>query len=95
PAGKAQEALLEWYRVCSLLGCGGFGSVFMVTRLSDGTSHSSSSTEGIVVLPQPNGTSAPLDIVLLDKVSTGFPGVVLLLEWLELPNKILMVLEHP
>ncbi|XP_072776821.1 serine/threonine-protein kinase pim-1-like, partial [Taeniopygia guttata] len=44
---------------------------------------------------QPDGTSAPLEIVLLDKVSTGFPGVVQLLEWLELPNNIVMVLERP
>ncbi|NXD03517.1 PIM1 kinase, partial [Certhia familiaris] len=43
----------------------------------------------------PDGTSAPLEVVLLDKVSTGFPGVVQLLEWLELPNNIVMVLEHP
>uniref|UniRef100_A0A674G7W7 Serine/threonine-protein kinase 1 n=2 Tax=Taeniopygia guttata TaxID=59729 RepID=A0A674G7W7_TAEGU len=48
-----------------------------------------------MVLPQPDGTSAPLEIVLLDKVSTGFPGVVQLLEWLELPNNIVMVLERP
>ncbi|XP_059716638.1 serine/threonine-protein kinase pim-1-like [Haemorhous mexicanus] len=36
-----------------------------------------------------------LEIVLLAKVSTGFPGVVQLLEWLELPNDVLMVLERP
>ncbi|XP_077048576.1 serine/threonine-protein kinase pim-1-like [Agelaius phoeniceus] len=44
---------------------------------------------------RPDGTSAPLEIVLLAKVSTGFPGVVQLLEWLELPNNTSMVLEHP
>ncbi|KAM7020774.1 serine/threonine-protein kinase pim-1-like [Acridotheres tristis] len=43
----------------------------------------------------PDGTSAPLEILLLDKVSTGFPGVIQLLEWLELPNNIVMVLERP
>ncbi|RMB97589.1 hypothetical protein DUI87_25953 [Hirundo rustica rustica] len=43
----------------------------------------------------PNGTSAPVEIVLLEKVSTGFPGVIQLLEWLELPNSIVMVLERP
>ncbi|NWY34535.1 PIM1 kinase, partial [Pheucticus melanocephalus] len=43
----------------------------------------------------PDGTRAPLEIVLLAKVATGFPGVVQLLEWLELPNDILMVLERP
>ncbi|RMC03947.1 hypothetical protein DUI87_19284 [Hirundo rustica rustica] len=43
----------------------------------------------------PDGTSAPLEIVLLHKVSTGFPGVAQLLEWLELPSDIIMVLERP
>ncbi|XP_064285678.1 serine/threonine-protein kinase pim-1-like, partial [Passer domesticus] len=77
--GKAQEALQERYRLGSLLGCGGFGRVFAPTRLSDGAP----------------GTSAPLEVVLQDKVSTGFPGVIQLLEWLELPNDIVMVLERP
>ncbi|XP_023801296.1 serine/threonine-protein kinase pim-1-like, partial [Cyanistes caeruleus] len=57
--------------------------------------HGLSPTDGTVLLPQPDGTSAPLEIVLLDKVSTGFPGVVQLLEWFELPNYIVMVLECP
>uniref|UniRef100_A0A8C3RHP7 Serine/threonine-protein kinase n=1 Tax=Cyanoderma ruficeps TaxID=181631 RepID=A0A8C3RHP7_9PASS len=98
PAGKAQEALQERYRVGALLGRGGFGSVYAATRLSDGT------PVAIKTVPRnrirhwgqlPNGTSAPLEVVLLDKVSTGFPGVAQLLEWLELPNNIVMVLERP
>ncbi|NWX35321.1 PIM1 kinase, partial [Notiomystis cincta] len=43
----------------------------------------------------PDGTTAPMEIVLLDKISTGFPGVVRLLEWLELPNNIVMVMDRP
>ncbi|KAM4754904.1 serine/threonine-protein kinase pim-1-like [Cyanocitta cristata] len=43
----------------------------------------------------PDGTRAPLEIVLMDKVSAGFPGIVQLHEWLELPNNVLMVLERP
>ncbi|RMB97244.1 hypothetical protein DUI87_26271 [Hirundo rustica rustica] len=96
--GKAQHGLKEQYRVGSLLGRGGFGSVFAATRLSDGA------PVAIKRVPRnrvrhwdqlPDGTSAPLEIVLLHKVSTGFPGVVQLLEWLELPNDIIMVLERP
>ncbi|XP_074400336.1 serine/threonine-protein kinase pim-1-like [Zonotrichia albicollis] len=94
----AQEALQERYRLGSLLGRGGFGRVFAATRLSDGA------PVAIKRVPRnrvrhwgelPDGTSAPLEIVLLAKVSTGFPGVVQLLEWLELPNCIVMVLERP
>ncbi|XP_053819673.1 serine/threonine-protein kinase pim-1-like [Vidua chalybeata] len=81
PAGKAQEALQERYRLGSLLGSGGFGSVFAATRLSDGA--------------PPDGTSAPLEIVLLAKVSSGCAGVIQLLEWLELPDSFLLVLERP
>ncbi|NXS34418.1 PIM1 kinase, partial [Pomatostomus ruficeps] len=43
----------------------------------------------------PNGTRAPLDIVLLDRVSTGFHGVVQLPEWLERPNNFVIVMERP
>ncbi|XP_066062062.1 serine/threonine-protein kinase pim-1-like, partial [Chamaea fasciata] len=98
PAGKAQQGLQGQYRLGSLLGRGGFGRVFAGTRLSDGAA------VAIKRVPRnrvrhwgelPNGTSAPLEIVLLDRVSTGFPGVVQLLDWLELPSEIVMVLEHP
>ncbi|KAM7020603.1 serine/threonine-protein kinase pim-1-like [Acridotheres tristis] len=98
PARKAQVGLKERYRVGSLLGRGGFGSVWAATRLSDGA------PVAVKRVPRnrvrhwgelPDGTSAPLEIVLLDKVSTGFPGVIQLLEWLELPNNIVMVLERP
>ncbi|XP_068856206.1 serine/threonine-protein kinase pim-1-like, partial [Aphelocoma coerulescens] len=88
----------ERYRLGSLLGRGGFGSVFAATRLSNGA------PVAIKRVPRnrighwgelPDGTRAPLEIVLLDKVSAGFPGIVQLHEWLELPNNVLMVLERP
>ncbi|XP_063275660.1 serine/threonine-protein kinase pim-1-like [Prinia subflava] len=96
--GKAQQALQEQYRLGSLLGHGGFGSVWAATRLSD------RAPVAIKRVPRnrvrhwgelPNGTSAPLEIVLLHKVSTGFPGVVQLLEWLELPKDIIIIMERP
>ncbi|KAM3654442.1 serine/threonine-protein kinase pim-1-like [Ammospiza maritima maritima] len=96
--GKAQEALQERYRLGSLLGRGGFGSVFAATRLSDGA------PVAIKRVPRdrirhlgelPDGTSAPLEIVLLAKVSGGCGGVIQLLEWLELPDSFLLVLERP
>ncbi|XP_053857591.1 serine/threonine-protein kinase pim-1-like [Vidua macroura] len=127
--GKAQEALQERYRLGSLLGSGGFGSVFAATRLSDGAPvaikrvprdrirhwgelvsergqrqkpgrlpqprHGLSPTDGIALLPQPDGTSAPLEIVLLAKVASGCAGVIQLLEWLQLPDSFLLVLERP
>ncbi|XP_054149361.1 serine/threonine-protein kinase pim-1-like, partial [Melozone crissalis] len=97
-AATAQRGRSARYRLGSLLGRGGFGRVFAATRLSDGA------PVAIKRVPRnrvrhwgelPDGTSAPLEIVLLARVSTGFPGVVQLLEWLELPNCIVMVLERP
>ncbi|XP_066062068.1 serine/threonine-protein kinase pim-1-like [Chamaea fasciata] len=98
PAGKVQQGLQEQYRLGLLLGRGTFGRVFAGTRLSDGA------PVAIKRVPRnrvrhwgelPNGTSALLEIVLLDRVSTGFPGVIQLLKWLELPSEIVMVLKDP
>ncbi|NWV82887.1 PIM1 kinase, partial [Dasyornis broadbenti] len=43
----------------------------------------------------PDGTRAPLEIVLLHRVSTGFRGIVQLLEWFELPNSFWIMMECP
>ncbi|XP_058717361.1 serine/threonine-protein kinase pim-1-like [Poecile atricapillus] len=78
---NAHKGPKERYRVGSLLGRGGFGSVFAATKLSDGA--------------PPDGTRAPLEIVLMDRVSSGCAAVIQLLEWLELPDSFLLVLERP
>ncbi|XP_066063197.1 LOW QUALITY PROTEIN: serine/threonine-protein kinase pim-1-like, partial [Chamaea fasciata] len=98
PAGEAREALQDRYRLGSLLGRGGFGSVYSGTRLSDGA------PVAIKCVPRarvqhwgelPNGARAPLEIVLLDRLSSGCGGIIQLLEWVELPNGFLLVLERP
>ncbi|XP_039241543.1 serine/threonine-protein kinase pim-1-like, partial [Pipra filicauda] len=98
PARKAKGPLQKRYRLGSLLGSGGFGRVYAGTRLADGA------PVAIKAVPRdlirrwgelPDGTLAPLEIVLLDKVSSGFRGVIQLLEWFELPNSFLLVMERP
>ncbi|NWV75469.1 PIM1 kinase, partial [Dasyornis broadbenti] len=98
PAGKALEALQDRYRLGPLLGSGGFGSVYAGPRLTDGAPIAIKcvSRDGVQHWGElPDGTRAPLEIVLLAKVSTGFPGVVQLLEWVKLPNSFLIVMERP
>ncbi|XP_051627118.1 serine/threonine-protein kinase pim-1-like isoform X1 [Manacus candei] len=93
-----KEPLHERYRLHSLLGSGGFGRVYAGTRLADGApvAIKAVSRDGIRRWGElPDGTRAPLEIVLLDKVCNGFPGVIQLLEWFELPNGFLLVMERP
>ncbi|XP_056372186.1 LOW QUALITY PROTEIN: serine/threonine-protein kinase pim-1-like [Oenanthe melanoleuca] len=99
PAGKAQQGLKERNRLGSLLGRGGCGSVWAVTRLSDMPIEYVPRDR--IRVPEPwHGPSpteiVPLQIVLLAKVPSGCAGVIQLLEgWVELPNSFLLVLERP
>ncbi|XP_053823556.1 serine/threonine-protein kinase pim-1-like isoform X2 [Vidua chalybeata] len=98
PAGKAQEALQERERLGSLPGRGGFGCVFAATRLSDGAPVAIKRVLRDRIRhwgELPDGTSAPLEIVLLARVASGCTAVIQLLEWLELPDSVLLVLERP
>ncbi|XP_064584945.1 LOW QUALITY PROTEIN: serine/threonine-protein kinase pim-1-like [Zonotrichia leucophrys gambelii] len=95
PAGKAQEALQERHRLGSLLGRSGFGSVFTATRLSDCAPVAIKRGPRDSIQHWARCDSAPLEIVLLAKVSCGCGGVIQLLEWLELPDSFLLVLERP
>ncbi|XP_076214245.1 serine/threonine-protein kinase pim-1 isoform X3 [Aptenodytes patagonicus] len=79
--GKEKEPLEKLYQVGPLLGSGGFGSVYSGIRLSDST--------------PPSGTRVPMEIVLLNKVGSGFRGVIHLLDWFELPDSFVLVLERP
>ncbi|OWK60883.1 hypothetical protein RLOC_00000526 [Lonchura striata] len=64
-----------------------------VSNIHPVSTASTSPTDGIVVFLQPDGIFVPLEIELLDKVSTGFHGVVQLLDWCQLPKNLVM--EHP
>ncbi|NWX45142.1 PIM1 kinase, partial [Steatornis caripensis] len=103
-SGKEKEPLEKLYRVGPLLGSGGFGSVYSGIRLSDSTPvnkgvpdprSSISPPDSFMVPPQPSGTRVPMEIVLLDKVGSGFRGVIHLLDWFELPDSFVLVLERP
>ncbi|XP_047443512.1 serine/threonine-protein kinase pim-2 isoform X6 [Mugil cephalus] len=82
---NVKEPFCSQYRCGSLLGSGGFGSVFSGQRLSDGL--------------QPGETSpVPMEIALLQRLSEvgGHVGVVRMLDWFHVEGRgFLLVLERP
>ncbi|XP_077641651.1 serine/threonine-protein kinase pim-1-like, partial [Lonchura striata] len=71
----------ERYLLGPQLGSGGFGTVFSGIRLSDGS--------------PPDGTRVPLEVVLMEKVGSGCRNIIQLLDWFELPDSFILVLERP
>ncbi|NWW17828.1 PIM1 kinase, partial [Falcunculus frontatus] len=84
--GKEKEPLEQLYRVGPLLGSGGFGSVAIKRVARDRISQWGE---------LPSGSRVPLEIVLLNKVGSGFHGVIQLLDWFELPDSFVVVMERP
>ncbi|NXQ16305.1 PIM1 kinase, partial [Peucedramus taeniatus] len=88
-------ALQERHQLGSLLGRGGFGSVYMGAVYICVWRMAPCLTDGILVFLQSNGTRVPLETELLDKVSTGLHSVVQLLDWFELCHHFLLVMKCP
>ncbi|NXK70591.1 PIM1 kinase, partial [Sylvietta virens] len=86
------------YQLGPRLGSGGFGTVFSGTRLSDGrpVAIKRVARESVLQWDElPDGTRVPMEIVLMEKVGSGCHNIIQLLDWFELPNSFLLVMEHP
>ncbi|XP_023775640.1 calcium-dependent protein kinase 12-like [Cyanistes caeruleus] len=100
--GRQQEAekktLQELYQLGPQLGSGGFGTVFSGIRLSDGSPVAIKRVARDSVLQWdelPDGTRVPVEIVLMEKVGSGCHNIIQLLDWFELPDSFLLVMERP
>ncbi|NXR73345.1 PIM1 kinase, partial [Pycnonotus jocosus] len=96
-AGRKKE-LPELYQLGPPLGSGGFGTVFSGIRLSDGRPVAIKHVARRSV-PEwaelPDGTRVPLEIVLMEKVGSGCYNIIQLLDWFELPDSFMLVMERP
>ncbi|KAG7221087.1 hypothetical protein INR49_017602, partial [Caranx melampygus] len=96
-AEEDRQPFRKLYRLDSVLGKGGFSTVYSGVRLADGLPvavkhvRSDSVTQWGTLC----GTVVPLEIVLLKKVAGTFRGVVQLLDWWKCVDSWLMVMEHP
>ena len=95
-AAKMKEGPQEFfklYKIGKIIGRGGFGTVFSGICLREKTQVAVKEVYKAKVIKMTADGKIPLEVTLMEQVKN-VPGVIKILDWFEMPESFLIVMEH-